>query len=609
VVVRELVALLGIKTDKKSMDKAEGGMKKLISFAKAAAVAFGAFKIGQWAIKAAESVAKIGDQFDKMSHRTGVAFDALQGFSHAAQLSGASIQDVEMSIKRLQASQADAAFGLKTYTREFERLGIEIKDTDGNFKDTTTLLLEVADGMKNLDSDTERTAVAVKLLGRSGTNLIPLLKQGSGSIREMMEEARDLGAIMDEDLRKASVDYIDNQQRLNMMWQGVSNVLGQELLPLFNRMTNATIDWWKANRKWIMERIAPKIKEIVMTASRFIKTIGKMVFWVVKLVKNLPAGAKIGLIAIAFLKWGKALRFLFSPFGKLLILIGLIVLIIDDLITFVEGGDSVFGKFFETLDELTGLPISDMMKDIIKWFQKLAEDPAAAFQDLVDMMEGVIGWWADMFEGIWQDTVEFFKGLWNGLLEWFQSSVVQPIVDFFTSMWEDPMAAVEGFLDFLMDIGERIIELIMAPWKEALTFIKDVFEVGIVEALNRLGEKVRNWANGLLDTIAAPFKKAASFLGLMDEEPKGAVGGAVGAGARTALAAGAMGQGVIPGAARAAATAGVSNINQKTDVQINVKGTPGMSEAKLGGEVARQVGAMLEKQNRAAMNALVPKAS
>jgi hypothetical protein len=50
---------------------------------------------------------------------------------------------------------------------------------------------------------------------------------------------------------------------------------------------------------------------------------------------------------------------------------------------------------------------------------------------------------------------------------------------------------------------------------------------------------------------------------------------------------------------------GVTNAPE-TNVQVDVKATPGMNEERLGQSVAREVSKVIDKQNRAAINALVP---
>lgn len=583
-VVRELVALLGIKTDKKGQKQAEGGMKRLISLAKVAAAAFVAFKIGKGLMKLAEKVAKIGDRFDKMSLKSGVAFETLQGLDHAAALAGASLGDVETAFKKLQASQVDAGEGLKTYTREFDRLGVEIKDSEGEFRDTEDLFFDIADAMQDMESDAERTAVAVKLLGRSGTNLIPMLTQGSGAIREQMKEMQELGAVMGPEMRENSVKFIDNQRRIDMMMQGVHMTMAEKLLPVFIKMQEASIKWWKSNRPWIKQNIAPIFKGIAIAIGKTVKVITRLVKWGAKLANNLPTAAKIAILVAAFLKWGTALKILLSPLGKIAILVGLLILIFDDLFTWVDGGDSVFGRLFDTLDELTGLPIGDFMKEIIMWFQRLAEDPVAAFEELVGVIHQSLIWWG-----------EFFKEIWADIVAWFEVNAVGKI----STIWS------------------VLSNTLLFPFLTLLNFITDIFEVGISGALDRVFGRIKTWASNVWEVIKAPFQALNQLSNMWNDS--GDSGGAAGASSPTLRGARAVigAQGRPRSAAQVAqatkARAGQGGASQVithapvNHISIPIQAAPGMNEQRLASSVQTQVRRELDRQNRQAMKAIKPK--
>ncbi|MCP4570699.1 MAG: phage tail tape measure protein, partial [FCB group bacterium] len=254
-IVRELVTLLGVRTNQGDIRRAEGGMARLAGAAKAAMAAFASFKLAQWAKGAAEQVANLGDKFDKMSLRTGETATELQGLSHAATLSGTNLGTMEAGIRRLQNATLEAAEGVKRYKVEFKRLGIDVKNSDGTLKSFAQLLPEMADGMEKLKTDTEKSAVAQRLMGRSGTQALPLLKQGSAAIREMIGEVEELGAVLEKDLIDASTKYIDNQARVALINQSVKNSIARGLLPAFISMQEGLLKWWKANQKIINQNL------------------------------------------------------------------------------------------------------------------------------------------------------------------------------------------------------------------------------------------------------------------------------------------------------------------------------------------------------------------
>jgi hypothetical protein len=577
-VVRELVALLGIKYDKKTADKAEKGMDKLKVVAMAAAAAFVALGAIKWAKGIVTEVAKAGDALDKMAHRTGIAFRTLQDFSHAAELSGASLTDVEMSIKRLQASQADAAFGLQTYTREFDRLGVTIKDEEGKFKDTTQLLLEVADGMQGLETDTERTAVAVKLLGRSGTTLIPLLKQGSGAIREMMGEVEALGGVMDKDLREASVLFIDNQQRIAMVTQGVKFAIGSVLLPVINRGVNAFLKWWKINGKIIRQDVGKFFKRVASIFGNLSRLFGKITGWAFKFWKNLdPLSKNIVKVTVAVAALVAILKL--GVFGKWLLIIGLIVLALEDFNVFLEGGDSALGRLLKKVENLTGIDFAKWIRDAVDALSAFAADPepfdwGLYFKEIAGVVSEHLTAAGETWNGWINDLLasESMIGKWYGFwLKFYQNILksVGAIADFLINVWDGPREAWDAFVEHIKEIWSPIV-----TWFE----------------------------NNIIDPLVKVFGKVSGFFGGGKKPAPPAVGGA-----RTV--AGGAGAGGPAGGPRTVGPVTTSSSifnQQKTNVQVDIKATPGMSEERLGKAAASEIDKVLDKRNRSAMQALAP---
>lgn len=612
-VVRELVALMGIKTDKKGFQQAESGMGKLVKVAKVAAVAFASLKVVKFVKGAIEEVAELGDRFDKLSKRTGVSTMMLQKLDHAAQLSGASLGDVETSLRRLQAAQVDADAGLKTYTREFERLGIEIKDANGNFKETPELLIEIADGMQGLESDAERTAVATKLLGRSGTALIPMFKEGSGALRDMMAELDDFGALIGEDMIKASADFVDNQRRVDLILQSVKLTISKEVIPWLNKATDSMIAWWKINGQWVRQDILRPLGKLVIVFGRIFRTIGKvlgvaakLLAWTAKFIKNMdPFKKKILLLVTAFGVLGKLL--LMGPFGKFLLLFGAIFLIVEDFFFFLDGKESLIGKLNDKLKEMFDLDLREAIEGINLFFDNLQ----AKGQDAEVV-------WGALWDEMWLVFKDYLSLAGQWWAEFWGDQLPQPVVDFY---------------NFLVGLFETILTIILFPFQQAIKFITDIFEVGFVGALDRLRIQVLDWANSVLDTIQKPFKAVSKWIAKIAGKPfevattmdvnEPSVKGfletvAQGKSTVAGIEAGpqAFGSGLNMGNALAGPIkakpgtgARPTVVDNKTDVKIDIKGSPGMDEGKLAQEVGRQVGKVLDKQNRAAIQALTPTVS
>ena len=107
------------------------------------------------------------DTLDKTSRRTGIATNTLQAFSLAAIESGSSTEQAFKGLEKFSRSMGDAASGLKTQADIFKDLGISLRDSFGQMRDPTQILFEVAEGLKNLGSEAERSRVLANLFGAS----------------------------------------------------------------------------------------------------------------------------------------------------------------------------------------------------------------------------------------------------------------------------------------------------------------------------------------------------------------------------------------------------------------------------------------------------------
>ena len=168
-----------------------------------------------------KQMSEVGDNFDKMSQRTGVAVEDLSRLAYSAELGGSSMEAVEKGIKKLSVSMYDAERGSKEYVDAFRELGIQTTDAAGQLRPVSDVIVDLADSLNAVDSDTKRAALAQKLLGRAGTELLPMLKQGSAAIRQQGVELQYLGGVVDSEFSTASAELVDATTRVNKAWDGL----------------------------------------------------------------------------------------------------------------------------------------------------------------------------------------------------------------------------------------------------------------------------------------------------------------------------------------------------------------------------------------------------
>ena len=181
-----------------------------------------------------KKTATYGDVIDKMSKRTGTSVEFLQKLKHAAELGGSSLESMEKGIRTLAKSTAEAGDGIATYSDEFDKLGVSVRNTEGNLKSTEDIFVEVAEALAKVENSTERVAIAQALLGRSGTQVLAIMADGAKGFAEAMQEAEDLGLIMSQQDISNAAKMNDELTRTKGLLGGLGRGFAARFLPAVN---------------------------------------------------------------------------------------------------------------------------------------------------------------------------------------------------------------------------------------------------------------------------------------------------------------------------------------------------------------------------------------
>jgi molecular chaperone GrpE (heat shock protein) len=179
------------------------------------------------------------DMISKLSQSVGVSTELLSGYSHALKLSGTNVESFGRSVGLLSKNMLAALQGGKAQADVFKALGIEVKDADGNLRDTNDVLGEVADRFAGMQDGAEKTALAMKLFGRSGAELIPFLNNGSKGLANMRAEAQKMGLVFSTETGKRIEEVNDSFTRMAGQIKGAAYQLTFSLLPALESTSTA----------------------------------------------------------------------------------------------------------------------------------------------------------------------------------------------------------------------------------------------------------------------------------------------------------------------------------------------------------------------------------
>jgi hypothetical protein len=161
----------------------------------------------------------LADSLNDLSKRTGASVETLSGLRLAAEQSGTSLEAVANGTKKLSVS-------LHENRDIYHKLGISTTNQ-------TEALIQLGDVFAAMEDPVKRSALAVKIFGKSGDEMIPLLMEGSDGIRRMIERGHQLVPITAE-MAKQADRFNDSLAELKLRSSDTAVILANKLLPTLN---------------------------------------------------------------------------------------------------------------------------------------------------------------------------------------------------------------------------------------------------------------------------------------------------------------------------------------------------------------------------------------
>ena len=220
--------------------KASTGITNHFGKIATAVVGIGAAFIGvRAAVQAFNAAIAMGGQLNDLAARTGETAGNLAILRRAFENAGAGADSVGPTINRLQRAIIEAGEGGKEQAEAFAKLGLNLDDL--KTKTPTGQLEAVAAALQGVGNDSERGAIAMQLLGRSGGELLPLLRALGGELDTARGQLGSLPGVMDRTNR--ALDTIgDNMaaigQKGTEFMVGLLEKLAPGLADLTDRLAN-----------------------------------------------------------------------------------------------------------------------------------------------------------------------------------------------------------------------------------------------------------------------------------------------------------------------------------------------------------------------------------
>lgn len=353
------------------------------------------------------------DEVDKLSERTGIGVEELQKWKYAASQSGADISVLETGIKKLSGTMDDAINGNKTATDSFKKLGISVDDLKN--KSQEQIFDDIMASLADMEAGAERNALGNDLLGKSYTELLPLLNAGSEGMDELKERAAELGLVMSEDAVDAGVKLGDTWADVKSTFGALLMQIGGRFMPVLQTMLD-----------WVMEHM-PEIQSGFQIA---FDVIGVIIDTGVGWIKNIIEWAKT---------WSKEnseqLDGIREKFSTLFEAIG------SFLSSFIEWAQEMWAEYG---DEITSI------------MKKAWDLISNIFNTAITLITDIFNVFAALFSGDWEALWESLKTLFTNLI----SGIYETFKSYLEMIWEYLELAGTFLSDIWSNIWDGIVDIV-----------------------------------------------------------------------------------------------------------------------------------------------------
>lgn len=527
--LRELLIGLGFKIDESSEKKAEQGIQGLKD---KATQLLGAIGIGF----SLANLNQISEEFRTTNDQIAQATKLL-GDQDEIQ------QKILDSANRTRASYADTARMVSNLVQENSELFGTVDEAIA-FNDATTMLFRTA-GKTNeqiaglmeainksfakgvVDSETisqlleqspEFIALLNKRLGTTTDQLEQMVADGRISLADLkgavMDNADEIAAAFDGTSYKIS-DALLNIRNQFGLWVadmdetlGISEAIGTTMVRAFNVVMDV-LRQVQVRFEWLAEKVGG-----TENLFRIIGTVAASAFGVMALPKLLT-------FLTTLQKIDKALLAARLKMLGIIAVVTVIVLLIQDFISFMSGDNSLIGSLFDK----AGIGAENARQTILNAWTTVKEFLLTMWGVIKQAAQTIFGalsdWWEEngaavmeSFSRIWEGIKTLCETLWNalssaaqtifGALQRFWDTWGDTIISVFSTIWNTLIALIQPFLDAIAAVIDFLANVFTGNWQGAWTAIKD-FAASIWQMITTI-------ITGALDIIASIWSTAVGIL-------------------------------------------------------------------------------------------------
>ena len=454
-----------------------------------------------FSVKAAYTADEIGDTAQKI----GLSAEAFQEWNHVATIMGTSTESLNKGFIKVNGILGDIATGnADKVVDSLALIGLTVDDLKGKNADEAFEI--ISEALSKVEDEAVRVGVANEFFGEKiGTELIPILSSEISTIRDLRQEARDLGIVTNEQAAQAGefTDALDRtKQALSSLGVDIATTMMPILQALIIKVRDEIIPVVK---DWIARwnSLDSDTKKMVATLIGLVAAIGPVLSIVGKV------GPLLNIVSMTLKGVGSAGLFAGAGINFATLGIGALIAILAMALFQSEEFRALLGRLMETFMQLLP-PILSIVDALMTALQPILDVIIELVVMLIDLLVpilDVILMPLIMQVGMFAEILEMLAPLITMLGQVLQAILV-PAIKVLKTVLDPILKVVQKIIDFIQKIFEWIGEL---P-KKIGDFggkVKDTFS-SVTDGISNIANKV---TDGISDFASNAAKKVSGFFG------------------------------------------------------------------------------------------------
>jgi hypothetical protein len=465
-----------------------------------------------------------------MSENYGIATDAIATFNKMGQDFDITTESMMRGLSHLNVMMGAAALGrggrgggMRGLGIMLQHYGLSVKDATGHMKTMQGFLGDVADRMTTMSGMEQN--LLVRRLGLD-PSMVRMLRNGREEFEKMYQTASEGLPFTAEDYKKAD-EFELAFRRARSTVTILTQQIALKLMPMFQRAMDRFLKWWKTNGEAVMKRVQYWVTYFSDWAENVFGFIGRLTGKTSTLESAMKLlGVAVGaLIAMKMASWAmtavQAFMTLLSPMGLIAaaigLVIGVILLLIDDYEAWQRGEGSVIGTIMKHWDDLKAKSgsVVDKIVKVLKVLKGMWELAKQSWKDAIKDLQGTFG-------GAWpkiKQELEDFAYLVGAAIVILIALGIAAVyaagklVDVFAKLekkklrWDqDPSLFWKDFLDVSSKSGDNAFKNFFEAFKKEID--KDPFVQSFAKQLDFVGKLFTEKIPQLGETIKQTFLDA-----------------------------------------------------------------------------------------------------